>query len=116
MSEHETPASDPVADASALGLAVVGGATAVHTGDTDAVVAAEDNLRDAVDELVDEPLTDRQQEVVEALASASSGLTAGLAGEVAVDQDRPVSSVLQGAARSILMQQRLDDQKRSGEA
>lgn len=119
-SRRKNAPNDPVDDAAQLGLAVVGDATALHTGDEelhtgdeDAVIAAGDNLRDIVDELVDEPLTDRQEDVVEALASASSGLTVGLAAEVAFDQHRPVGDVLQGAARSVLMQQHVGRQQQA---
>lgn len=103
-------AGDETDDAARLGLAVVGEASALHDGGVDSLVAAEENLRDTVDELIDEPLTDRQEQVVEALAVSSASLTAGLAGAVAVEQDRAVGEVLEGAARSILMQQRAHEQ------
>lgn len=95
-------------DAVELGLALVGEASALHAGDTEAVVASEENLRDVVDGLIDEPLTERQEEVVETLAASGAALTAGLAGAVAIDQQRPVSAVLSGAARSVVMQHRND--------
>jgi hypothetical protein len=101
---------DIVDDATQLGLAVVAEATALQSGDERNIEAAEDNLRDTVDGLIDEPLTERQGDVVETLAASSAAIAAGLAGSLAADQDRPVGEVLEGAARSIVMGRRSADQ------
>ncbi|WP_042723509.1 hypothetical protein, partial [Curtobacterium sp. B18] len=74
--EHE--GQRPEDDAARLGLVVVGEAAALHSGDEAALDASEQNIRDTVDEMIDEPLTDRQEQVVERLASAGGTLTAGL--------------------------------------
>ena len=50
----------PEQDAARLGLVVVGEASALQSGDEAALDASEANIRDAVDELVDVPLTPRQ--------------------------------------------------------
>jgi hypothetical protein len=109
MDQHPRHSDDPADDAAQLGLAIVGEAAALHDGDDDAVAASEDNLHDVVDSLIDEPLTERQEQVVDSLAASGAALTAGLAGAVAADQDRPVEDVLAAAARSVLMQQRMAD-------
>jgi hypothetical protein len=105
--EHRTPR--PEDDAARLGLVVVGEAAALQSGDEAALDASEQNIRDTIDELVDEPLTPRQEEVVERLASAGGTLTAGLSGALAAQSGRSVDDVLEGAARSVLWQQRLTD-------
>jgi hypothetical protein len=105
--EHRTPR--PEDDAARLGLVVVGEAAALQSGDEAALDASEQNIRDTIDELVDEPLTPRQEEVVERLASAGGTLTAGLSGALAAQSGRSVDDVLEGAARSVLWQQRLAD-------
>ncbi|MBT1676215.1 hypothetical protein [Curtobacterium aurantiacum] len=107
--EHRTPR--PEDDAARLGLVVVGEAAALQSGDEAALDASEQNIRDTIDELVDEPLTPRQEEVVERLASAGGTLTAGLSGALAAQSGRSVDDVLEGAARSVLWQQRLADER-----
>lgn len=102
--ERQTRVQD---DAARLGLAMVGEATAMTTGDEDAFRASEDNLREVVDELVDEPLTPRQEEVVETLGAMGGSLTAGLGSALAHEQEREPAEVLRGAAASIVWQQRL---------
>ncbi len=97
----------PEQDAARLGLVVVGEASALQSGDEQALDASEANIRDAVDELVDVPLTPRQEEVVERLAQAGGTLTAGLSGALAAQTGHPVEDVLEGAARSIVWQERL---------
>lgn len=97
----------PEDDAARLGLVVVGEAAALHAGDEASLEASEQNIRDTVDDLVDEPLTPRQEEVVERLAAAGGTLTAGLSGALAAQTDRSVDDVLEGAARSVVWQQRL---------
>ncbi|WIE55047.1 hypothetical protein [Curtobacterium sp. MCBD17_003] len=96
-------------DAARLGLAMVGEATAMTTGDEDAFRASEENLREVVAELVDEPLTPRQEQVVETLGAMGGSLTAGLGSALAQEQDREPTEVLGGAAASIVWQQRLAD-------
>jgi len=107
--EHEGPR--PEDDAARLGLVVVGEAAALHSGDEAALDASEQNIRDTVDEMVDEPLTERQEQVVERLASAGGTLTAGLSGALAAQTGRSVDDVLEGAARSVVWQQRLANQR-----
>ena len=107
--DHRTPR--PEDDAARLGLVVVGEAAALQSGDEAALDASEQNIRDTIDELVDEPLTQRQEEVVERLAAAGGTLTAGLSGALAAQSGRSVDDVLEGAARSVVWQQRLADQR-----
>lgn len=97
----------PEDDAARLGLVVVGEAAALHAGDDASLDASEENIRETVDSMVDEPLTPRQEEVVERLASAGGTLTAGLSGALAAKTDGNVEDVLEGAARSVVWQQRL---------
>ncbi|WIB13525.1 hypothetical protein [Curtobacterium sp. MCPF17_052] len=104
----------PEQDAARLGLVVVGEAAALQSGDETALEASEANIRDAVDELVDVPLTPRQEEVVERLAQAGGTLTAGLSGALAAQTGHPVEHVLEGAARSILWQERLAERQDAG--
>ncbi|WP_242089142.1 hypothetical protein [Curtobacterium sp. DN_7.5] len=107
--EHQ--ATRPEDDAARLGLVVVGEAAALHAGDDASLDASEQNIRETVDSMVDEPLTDRQEEVVERLASAGGTLTAGLGGALAARSDRSVDDVLAGAARSVVQQQRLSQER-----
>jgi hypothetical protein len=107
--EHEAPR--PEDDAARLGLVVVGEASALHSGDEAALDASEENIRDTIDDMVDVPLTDRQEEVVERLAAAGGTLTAGLSGALAAQTGRGVDEVLEGAARSVVWQQRLAAQR-----
>ncbi|MDP4334430.1 hypothetical protein Q7F20_13705 [Curtobacterium sp. A7_M15] len=107
--EHE--GQRPEDDAARLGLVVVGEAAALHSADDAALDASERNIRDTVDEMIDEPLTERQEQVVERLASAGGTLTAGLSGALAAQTGRSVDEVLEGAARSVVWQQRLADQR-----
>ena len=107
--EHE--GQRPEDDAARLGLVVVGEAAALHSGDEAALDASEQNIRDTIDEMIDEPLTPRQEQVVERLASAGGTLTAGLSGALAAQAGRSVDDVLEGAARSVVWQQRLADQR-----
>jgi hypothetical protein len=109
---------DPRTDAARLGLVVVGEAAALSSGDEGALDASEQNIRDTVDELIDEPLTPRQEEVVERLASAGGSLTAGLSGALAAQTGRTPEDVLSGAATSIVWQERLaagDDDRGDGD-
>ncbi len=101
----------PEDDAARLGLVVIGEAAALHAGDDTSLDASEQNIRDTVDDLVDEPLTERQEEVVERLAAAGGTLTAGLSGALAATTDRSVDDVLGGAARSVVWQQRLSQER-----
>jgi hypothetical protein len=107
--EHE--GQRPEDDAARLGLVVVGEAAALHSGDEAALDASEQNIRDTIDEMIDAPLTERQEQVVERLASAGGTLTAGLSGALAAQTGRSVDEVLEGAARSVVWQQRLADQR-----
>ena len=103
--EHES--HRPEADAARLGLVVVGEAAALHSGDEAALNASEENIRETIDDLVDEPLTPRQEEVVQRLASAGGTITAGLSGALAAQTGRSVEDVLGGAAAAIVWQERL---------
>ncbi|WP_423919701.1 hypothetical protein ACPEEZ_12810 [Frigoribacterium sp. 2-23] len=100
--------NDPDDVATQLGLAVVAHAAALNSGDTESLVSAEDNLRDTVDGLIDEPMTHRQELVVESLAATGGALTAGLSSALAAEQGRPADEILQKAAGSIV-NQREDD-------
>lgn len=118
--EH-VAAPDPRHDAARLGLVVIGEAAALQSGDEEALDASERNIRETVDELVDEPLTDRQEEVVERLAGAGGSIAAGLSGALAVQTGREPGEVLEGAARSFVWQDRFveeaderDDARGSG--
>ncbi|OIH97877.1 hypothetical protein [Curtobacterium sp. MCBA15_001] len=106
----------PEEDAARLGLVVVGEAAALHSGDESALDASEENIRETVDGMVDQPLTDRQEEVVQRLASAGGTLTAGLSGALAAQTGRPVDEVLEGAARSIVWQERMAADRDRNEA
>jgi hypothetical protein len=97
----------PEEDAARLGLVVVGEAAALQSGDEGALDASMENIRETIDDMVDEPLTERQEEVVERLASAGGTLTAGLSGALAAQTGRSVDDMLEGAARSIVWQERL---------
>ncbi|MGU3411702.1 hypothetical protein ACLBWP_16500 [Microbacterium sp. M1A1_1b] len=97
----------PEEDAARLGLVVVGEAAALQSGDEAALDASEENIRETVDGMVDQPLTPRQEEVVQRLASAGGTLTAGLSGALAAQTGRSVDDVLEGAARSIVWQERM---------
>lgn len=88
----------------------------MHSGDEAALDASEQNIRDTVDELVDEPLTQRQEEVLERLAAAGGTLTAGLSGALAAQTGRSVDDVLEGAARSVVWQQRLANERDGADA
>jgi hypothetical protein len=104
------PTPDPRHDAARLGLVVIGEAAALQSGDEEALDASEQNIRETVDELVDEPLTDRQEEVVERLASAGGSIAAGLSGALAIETGREPGEVLEGAARSFVWQDRFLDE------
>lgn len=103
----ENGSNRPEDDAARLGLVVVGEAAALHSGDEAALDASEDNIRETVDDLVDEPLTQRQEEVVQRLASAGGTIAAGLSGALAAQTERSVDDVLAGAARAVVWQQRM---------
>ncbi|KQO61304.1 hypothetical protein [Curtobacterium sp. Leaf261] len=94
-------------EAARLGLAVIAEATAMSSGDLAMVEASEANLKDTVDTLVDEPLTERQEEVFETLGAMGGSITAGLGSALAHAQGREPEAVLSGAAASIVWQQRL---------
>jgi hypothetical protein len=113
MSDQEQgrPEPDPRHDAARLGLVVVGEASALLSGDEDALDASTANIHDTIDDLVDEPLTERQEEVVERLTSAGGSLTAGLAGALAAKTDREPGEVLEGAARSLVWQDRFANER-----
>ncbi|MGA1811415.1 MULTISPECIES: hypothetical protein [unclassified Frondihabitans] len=92
---------DPNSDLTQAGLVVIAEATALHDDDPVVIDAARENLLDTVDELVDEPLTPRQEEVVEAISIAAGTLTAGLSGALASVREKPVADVLTGAAATL---------------
>lgn len=104
--QDDQTGGDPRHDAARLGLVVVGEANALLAGDEEALDASTENIHETVDELVDEPLTPRQEEVVERLAAAGGSLTAGLAGALAARTDHGPEDVLEGAARSLVWQDR----------
>jgi hypothetical protein len=114
MAEETTANASPEQDSTQLGLAVIAEASATLSGDPALVDAAEENLRDTVDELIDEPLTHPQEQVVESLATASGSITAGLSGALAASQDRPVDDILGRAARLLLAKQQLASEDGTG--
>jgi hypothetical protein len=107
--EHES--HRPEEDAARLGLVVVGEAAALHSGDEAALDASEENIRETVDDLIDEPLTPRQEEIVQRLAAAGGTLTAGLSGALAAQTGRSVEDVLGGAAGAVIWQERMAAQR-----
>jgi hypothetical protein len=111
MTDEHDSSPRPEDDAARLGLVVVGEAAALHSGDDAALDASEQNIREVIDEMIDEPLTERQEQVVERLAAAGGTLTAGLSGALAAQSGRSVDDVLSGAARSVVWQQHLADQR-----
>lgn len=115
MTDEHGSSPRPEDDAARLGLVVVGEAAALHAGDEAALDASEQNIRDTIDEMIDEPLTERQEEVVERLVSAGGTLTAGLSGALAARSGRSVDDVLEGAARSVVWQQRLSQEREDAE-
>lgn len=115
MTDEHGSTPRPEDDAARLGLVVVGEAAALHSGDEAALDASEQNIRDTIDEMIDEPLTERQEEVVERLAAAGGTLTAGLSGALAAQSGRSVDDILEGAARSVVWQQRLSQQRDDAE-
>ena len=115
MTDEHGSTPRPEDDAARLGLVVVGEAAALHSGDEAALDASEQNIRDTIDEMIDEPLTDRQEEVVERLVSAGGTLTAGLSGALAAQAGRSVDDILEGAARSVVWQQRLSQERDDAE-
>jgi hypothetical protein len=94
-------------EAARLGLAVIAEATAMSSGDVAMVEASEANLKETVDTFVDQPLTERQEEVFETLGAMGGSITAGLGAALAHAQGREPEEVLSGAAASIVWQQRL---------
>ncbi|WIB77109.1 DUF5304 family protein [Curtobacterium sp. MCPF17_002] len=114
MTDEHDSSPRPEDDAARLGLVVVGEAAALHSGDDAALDASEQNIREVIDEMIDEPLTERQEQVVERLAAAGGTLTAGLSGALAAQSGRSVDDVLSGAARSVVWQQHLAEQRDAG--
>lgn len=95
----------PEQDATELGLAVIAEATANGSFDPELESAAEENLVETVDSLVDQPLTERQTEVVASLAGVSGSITAGLTEALAAQQNRPVEEILGTTAKALLVEQ-----------
>jgi hypothetical protein len=103
------PADEPTTpdDATQLGLAVIAEAAALNSRDDKIAQSAADNLQDTVDGLVDEPMTARQEEVVESLGAVAGSLLAGVSGALAAQQDLPVEQVLERTARVVLSKRQL---------
>lgn len=114
MAEDTTANASPEQDSTQLGLAVIAEAASTLSGDPALVDAAEENLRDTLDELIDEPLTRRQEQVVESLAAAGGSITAGLSGALAASQDRPVEDILGRTARLLLAKQQIASEDGAG--
>jgi len=100
----ETAPADrtPEQDAAELALAIVSQAAAITQADEDALDASDDNLREVVAELADEPLTERQEEVVATLGTAGGTLAAGLSTALAEARGVDSAEVLRATAQSIL--------------
>jgi len=94
----------PEEEAAALALAIVSQASAITQGDEEALDASEDNLRDVVSGLSDEPLTPRQEDVVATLGAAGGSLAAGLSEALAHTKGVDTSTVLGSAAEAVLAQ------------
>jgi hypothetical protein len=102
-SPESVPAT-PEEEAAALALAIVSQAAAISQGDEEALDASEDNLREVVSGLSDEPLTPRQEDVVATLGAAGGSLAAGLSEALAHTKGVDTSAVLGSAAEAVLAQ------------
>lgn len=89
-------------EAASLALALVAVATASIDGGDDAQHASERGLVELVDGMCDVPLTERQAEVIETMATASAALTAGISSALAGQRDCDVHVVLRLAAQAVL--------------
>ena len=103
----------PEQDAAELALAIVSHATAITQDDDAALDASDENLREVVAGQSDEPLTERQEEVVTTLGTAGGALAAGLSHALADARGVDAAEVLGATARSIVAHARdgeaLDD-------
>jgi hypothetical protein len=102
-SPESVPAT-PEEEAAALALAIVSQAAAISQGDEEALDASEDNLREVVSGLSDEPLTPRQEDVVATLGAACGSLAAGLSEALAHTKGVDTGAVLGSAAEAVLAQ------------
>ena len=112
-SDDSTAPRTPEQDAAELALAIVSHATAITQEDDAALDASDENLREVVAGQTDQPLTERQQEVVTTLGTAGGALAAGLSHALADARGVDAAEVLSATARSVVAHARdgeaLDD-------
>jgi hypothetical protein len=94
----------PEEEAAALALAVVSQAAAITQGDPAAVEASDENLREVVAELTDQPLTPRQEDVVATLGVAGGSLAAGLTAALAHEKGVDPGVILGSTSQAIVAQ------------
>ncbi|MET4052617.1 hypothetical protein ABID81_001987 [Frigoribacterium sp. PvP054] len=101
---NEPAARTPEEEAAALALAVVSQAAAITQGDPEAVEASDENLREVVGELTDEPFTARQEDVVATLGTAGGSLAAGLTAALAHEKGVDPGVILGSTSQAIVAQ------------
>ncbi|NRD27688.1 hypothetical protein [Frigoribacterium sp. VKM Ac-2836] len=94
----------PEDEAAALALAVVSQAAAITQGDPEAVEASDENLREVVAELTDQPFTARQEDVVATLGTAGGSLAAGLTAALAHEKGVDPAVILGSTSQAIVAQ------------
>jgi len=106
MDQHTNEPTDrtPEEEAAALALAVVSQAAAITQGDPEAVEASDENLREVVAELTDQPLTPRQEDVVATLGAAGGSLAAGLTAALAHEKGVDPGIILGSTSQAIVAQ------------
>ncbi|ROS54136.1 hypothetical protein [Frigoribacterium sp. PhB24] len=101
---HEPTDRTPEEEAAALALAVVSQAAAITQGDPEAVEASDENLREVVAELTDQPFTARQEDVVATLGTAGGSLAAGLTAALAHEKGIDPAVILGSTSQAIVAQ------------
>ena len=101
---NEPTARTPEEEAAALALAVVSQAAAITQGDPEAVEASDENLREVVGELSDQPFTARQEDVVATLGTAGGSLAAGLTAALAHEKGVDPGVILGSTSQAIVAQ------------
>ena len=101
---NEPTGRTPEDEAAALALAIVSQAAAITQGDPEAVEASDENLREVVAELTDEPLTPRQEDVMATLGTAGGSLAAGLTAALAHEKGVDPGVILGSTSQAIVAQ------------
>lgn len=101
---NEPPDRTPEGEAAALALAVVSQAAAITQGDPVAVEASDENLREVVAELTDQPFTPRQEDVIATLGAAGGSLAAGLTAALAHEKGVDPGVILGSTSQAIVAQ------------